>query len=319
MVGATSLMAESKARRAFLKRNGLMRVGSSVVRDGQPIPSDEIDTLQKDWDAEWERNKDRWIAEASGLGHADRETYWSLDQAEVWAFTRDSALVSWASKPSNFINRRPISRIAHALTLAKAAGRDVNAELWRASGRPPQFLAEVLSAEKIENELIVKLPPFDDSDDDESWTRLALFPIREYLVDLMRSGTIASLWKPPGEVRFQDLSAADWKALEISERGGVLVAVSQEPDLREKCLLVLVSREDVQREFPSAPAPDLKGILSDAIRGNPNLGQRGAFKIARDAGAKEPRKKIRDFLKTLGGSKKPGPKGPRKNCATPPA
>ena len=149
MVGATSLMAESKARRAFLKRNGLMRVGSSLVRDGQPVPSDEIDTLQKDWDAEWERNKDRWIAEASGLGHADRETYWSLDQAEVWAFTRDSALVSWASKPSNFINRRPISRIAHALTLVRAAGRDLNAELWQASGRPPQFLAEVLSAEKI--------------------------------------------------------------------------------------------------------------------------------------------------------------------------
>jgi hypothetical protein len=219
MVGATSLMAESKARRAFLKRNGLMRVGSSLVRDGQPVPSDEIDTLQKDWDAEWERNKDRWIAEASGLGHADRETYWSLDQARVWAFTRDSALVSWASKPSNFINRRPISRIGFALTLAKAAGRDVNAELWRASGRPPQFLAEVLSAEKIENELIVKLPPFDDSDDDESWTRLALFPINEYLVDLLRSDRIASRWKPPGEVRFQALSAADWKALEISERG----------------------------------------------------------------------------------------------------
>lgn len=322
MVGATSLMAESKARRAFLKRNGLMRVGSSLVRDGQPVPSDEIDTLQKDWDAEWERNKDRWIAEASGLGHADRETYWSLDQAVVWAFTRDSALVSWASKPSNFINRRPISRIAHALTLAKAAGRDVNAELWRASGRPPQFLAEVLSAEKIENELIVKLPPFDDSDDDESWTRLALFPINEYLVDLLRSDRIASRWKPPGEVRFQGLSAADWKALEISERGGVLVAVSQEPDLREKCLLVLVSREDVQREFPSAPAPsapDLKAILSEAIRMKPNLGQREAVKIARDAGAKEPREKILDSLKTLGGSRKPGPKGPRKNCATPPA
>ena len=155
----------------------------------------------------------------------------------------------------------------------------------------------------------------------KSWTRLALFPIREYLVDLLRSGAIASLWKRPGEVQFQDLSAADWKALEISERGGVLVAVSQEPDLREKCLLVLVSREDVQREFPSAPAPpaDLKAILSDAIRGNPNLGQRGAFKIARDAGAKEPRKKILDLLKTLGGASKPGPKGPRKNCATPPA
>jgi hypothetical protein len=322
MVGATSLMAESKARRAFLKRNGLMRVGSSLVRDGQPVPSDEIDTLQKDWDAEWERNKDRWIAEASGLGHADRETYWSLDQAVVWAFTRDSALVSWASKPSNFINRRPISRIGFALTLAKAAGRDVNAELWRASGRPPQFLAEVPSAEKIENELIVKLPPFDDSDDDESWTRLALFPINEYLVDLLRSDRIASRWKPPGEVRFQALSAADWKALEISESGGVLVAVSQEPDLREKCLNVLVSREDVQREFPSAPAPsapDLKAILSEAIRMKPNLGQREAVEIARDAGAKEPRKKIRDLLKTLGGSRKRGPKGPRKNCATPPA
>ena len=98
--------------------------------------------------------------------------------------------------------------------------------------------------------------------------------------------------------------------------------MSQEPDLREKCLCVLVSREDVQREFPSAPAPsapDLKAILSEAIRMKPNLGQREAFKIARDAGAKEPREKILDFLKTLGGASKRGPKGPRKNCATPPA
>jgi hypothetical protein len=320
MVDATSPMAEWKARRAFLKRNGLMRVRSSLVRDGQPVPSDEIDTLQKDWDAEWERNKDRWIAEA---GHAHRETYWSLDQAVVWALTRDSAVVSWASKPSNFIN--PVllaSRIALAQTLAKAAGRDVNAELWQASGRPPQFLADVLSAEKIENELIVKLPSFDDSDDAESWTRLALFPIQEYLVDLLRSGPIASLGKRSHEVRFQGLSAADWKALEISESGGVLVAVSQEPDLREKCLNVLVSREDVQREFPAVPAPcapDLKARLSDAIRVDPNLGQREAVKIARDAGAKEPREKILDLLKTLGGSSKRGPKGPRKNCATPSA
>ena len=279
-----------------------MRVGSSLVRDGQPVPSDEIDTLQKDWDAEWERNKDRWIAEASGLGHAHRETYWSLDQAVVWAFTRDSALV----------NRVLLtSRIGLALTLVKAAGRDVNAELWQASGRPPQFLADVLSAEKIENELIVKLPPFDDSDDAESWTRLALFPIHEYLVDLLRSGTIASLWKPPREVRFQGLSAADWKALEISKRGGVLVAVSQEPDLREKCLYVLVSREDVQREFPSVPAPcapDLEAILSDAIRRDPNLGQREAVKIARDAGAKEPREKILDFVKNSRRLKQTGPK-----------
>jgi hypothetical protein len=29
----------------------------------------------------------------------------------------------------------------------------------------------------------------------------------------------------------------------------------------------------------------------------PNLGQRGAVEIARDAGAKEPREKIRDLLK----------------------
>ena len=113
---------------------------------------------------------------------------------------------------------------------------------------------------------------------------------------------------------------ADWKALNIRERGRLGRRVPRAGPC-EKCLCVLVSREDVQREFPYAEpsAPDLKAILSEAIRREPNLGQREAFKIARDAGAKEPRKKILDLLKTLGGSRKPGPKGPRKNCATPPA
>ena len=52
---------------------------------------------------------------------------------------------------------------------------------------------------------------------------------------------------------------------------------------------------------------------------NPKLTQDEALKIARDAGAIEPREIIRDMHRSLGGSRKPGPRGPRKNRAGPAA
>jgi hypothetical protein len=64
---------------------------------------------------------------------------------------------------------------------------------------------------------------------------------------------------------------------------------------------------------------DLEAVLREALHKNPNLTQVEALGIARDAGAIEPRDKIRAMHTSLGGSTKPGPRGPRKNRAGPAA
>jgi len=70
---------------------------------------------------------------------------------------------------------------------------------------------------------------------------------------------------------------------------------------------------------PLISAPSLEAVLRESLRDNPNLTQEEALKIARDSGVVESREKIRKALKSLGGSTKPGPRGPRKNRAAPAA
>ena len=118
----------------------------------------------------------------------------------------------------------------------------------------------------------------------------------------------------------------DLAAPELYRRGlsAADLATRAEPEFRE----LLVRREDVLRVFPenagetedqSVSPCDLEAVLREAIDQNPKLTQEQALKIARDAGAIEPREKIRDMLKSLGGSTKPGPRGPRQNRAGPAA
>ena len=118
----------------------------------------------------------------------------------------------------------------------------------------------------------------------------------------------------------------DLAAPELYRRGlsTADLATRAKPEFRE----LLVRREDVLRVFPenagatedqSVSPCDLEAVLREAIDQNPKLTQEEALKIARDAGAIEPREKIRDMLKSLGGSTKPGPRGPRKNRAGPAA
>lgn len=68
-------------------------------------------------------------------------------------------------------------------------------------------------------------------------------------------------------------------------------------------------------EKPDAGNPpvqfDLEAVLREALHKNPKLTQLEALRIARDVGAIEPREKIREMLKSLGGLSKPGPRGPR--------
>jgi hypothetical protein len=107
-------------------------------------------------------------------------------------------------------------------------------------------------------------------------------------------------------------------------------ATRDKPVFRE----LRVRREDVLRAFPgnsgaiedrsvpenagatkdqSVSPCDLEAVLREALHKNPKLTQLEALGIARDAGAIEPRDKIREKLRSLGGSTKRGPRGPRKN------
>ena len=147
--------------------------------------------------------------------------YWSLDQAKAWALTRHPELVSWAAKPANF-KGAPVAlaaRIGLYLERARRQGQDVNAELWRTSGRPPPIES---SSARNEPEGLREHGP-DDSQgqeqpegDESDLARLPLFPIEDHLVQLLRAGRIKSLGKRPSERRRQELSAADWMGLEIA-------------------------------------------------------------------------------------------------------
>ena len=155
------------------------------------------------------------------------------------------------------------------------------------------------------------------------------FPTIRYLEHLFRTGVLCAIANRPGEPKAYELSKLDWAGLEIasgrdSRRLGVWrignVSMEGGGDFEN----VRVEREAVLRVFPAewsetAVAADLKSILREALRDNPNLTQTEAEKIARDRGAIETREKIRDVLKNLGGSTKPGPRGPRKNRAGPAA
>jgi hypothetical protein len=71
-------------------------------------------------------------------------------------------------------------------------------------------------------------------------------------------------------------------------------------------------RKDMRRLWPSGP--DLRALLVTAIKDKGSiLTQVEAWNIAQNAGSNKRRDQVIKLLKSLGGSEKPGPKGPRKN------
>ena len=180
--------------------------------------------------------------------------YWSLDQAKAWALTRHPELVSWAAKPANFKGAPAAlaARIGLYLERARRQGQDLNAELWRASGR--RLPIDSSSARDDEPESLSENRPEESQrqeqpeGDESARARHPLFPIEDHLVQLLRAGRIKSLGKRPSERRHQELSAADWMGLEIAELVGLSVAKSE-----ATCLFVMLSQPDVLREFPALP------------------------------------------------------------------
>jgi hypothetical protein len=118
------------------------------------------------------------------------------------------------------------------------------------------------------------------------------------------------------------IEAHEWASHQLEIRRNLLATPTRkEPERLPPILDVLVSAEDLKRECAAMlasetlAAPDLESMLRELRLKNPNLTQTAAEKIARERGALGRRQQFRDLWKTLGGSSKPGPRGPRKNRA----
>lgn len=86
---------------------------------------------------------------------AFEEPFWNLDQLRAWAQTRDPELVRQAALASNVNSGVIAFSILHAATRLKRAGRDVDAELWQASGweRPKEAYIAPLVIEGMARKL----------------------------------------------------------------------------------------------------------------------------------------------------------------------
>ena len=87
------------------------------------------------------------------------DLFWNLDQIRGWACSRDPEVVRFAADGLRAApDRSSLSidvRTAHAVEKAKQAGRDVNLELWNASGWPLPDSAHVAptAMEQLADEL----------------------------------------------------------------------------------------------------------------------------------------------------------------------
>ena len=68
------------------------------------------------------------------------DLFWNLDQIRGWAETRNPELVRAAALPKYGMPKKTLEiavRSTHTATDIRRPGRDVDAELWAASGWPP--------------------------------------------------------------------------------------------------------------------------------------------------------------------------------------
>jgi hypothetical protein len=91
------------------------------------------------------------------------DPFWNLDQVCAWACTRDPEVVRFAAagtrRGSPKSTRAINIRSAHAALKSKQAGRDVNLELWLASGWPMPENAYIapMAVERLANDLGVPI------------------------------------------------------------------------------------------------------------------------------------------------------------------
>ena len=140
--------------------------------------------------------------------------------------------------------------------------------------------------------------------------------LSEGLEKALRGGTITATGLPLSESIRKPIAAFEWQDLTMFDsnqdqdrvcRNGVQAAYDD----------VTLRRDAVLRLWPRPVCKvALEPLLRDAVTRNGGpIPQTEAIKIARKAHATETREEIRQLLEAIQGKQKPGPKGPRKNCA----
>jgi hypothetical protein len=253
------------------------------------------------------------------------------------ALTRDPDLVRVAALPHvdvQQINSGLIAfRILHAATKLKADGRDVDAELWRASGMdPPKKLyslprapfcnakeSEIAANElPFEKQLEIRRPiaPSESAGTDVSGEvqgpphilRRKDFPAEDYLLSCFRVGRLSAIGSLPGQLGWREISREDWAGLRIAIGGDArrlavwkigTSTVHGHGDFEN----VRVGRKAIFELFP-VDAPKAILTLDEVLKLAANqaggtLTQAKAEKIARGAGVYSSRDEVCGALKRL--------------------
>jgi hypothetical protein len=191
--------------------------------------------------------------------------YWTVQQAIDWSRCRDAALV----EQSSGVNRDALDvKVAMATSKAKAKGRDLKAELWRASAwampSPPGEIRAIPFTSRDPVEDLDTITVFDVKMEgrtlefsnvrEEAQDRLRVFPIKDYLTWLARQGRLTALGKrpPPRRGGWEPLPPHVWNDLEIRYRGEIPVAAATLFGEEGEYYLVQFLRADVLREFPAS-------------------------------------------------------------------
>jgi hypothetical protein len=275
------------------------------------------------------------------------DPHWNLDQVRTWTTTRDPELVRKAALPSSTamaVNSGLLAMYAvHTQARMKAAGRDIDAELWAMSGsaapRTPYRLpivlfryAKELDVSRVPNsQTEVIMPKMTDNEGDKEIqgppqiVQRGCFPIEDFLLKCFRNGKLKAFGFLRGESVARELSCKDWAGLTIAVGGDLLRltvwrngnrrTVDGPGDIENVC----VSRDDVLALFP-AEAQKAIVTLDEVLRAAANqsggkLTQITAEKMAREAGVFTTREELRDTIKRLEIQDKGGRKKTRRAAA----
>jgi hypothetical protein len=258
------------------------------------------------------------------------DPFWNLDQIRGWAETRNPELVCAAALPKYGMPKRTLEIAVHSTHTATdiwRSGRDVDAELWAASGWPPpesRFTAPPFLAAYAEKHGI---PPYQAAFNKNVHVIRPWEPAVDALLEAWASA--------PSDLQeilstlFRGRSGDDWGGLEIAvggdqERLGVWMRGQIKTTGRGDFEYVRVARAEILQEFP-AQSPEAVCLQPRAVTDDEiceiikAASERNGGFIAQNAGAELvqqlfpqiSRDRARRLVKQVTRSDRPGPKGPR--------
>ena len=266
------------------------------------------------------------------------EPYWDLDQVLAWAGTRDANVVRFAMPAGGQATRAIAATVVKAARLEER-GRDIDRELWRASGW-----------DRERHRKVAYQSPFPSEGHDAARDRephgppqelgFYPFPTEEYVLFLLREGRLTASGSLPSEVLGRQISSVEWRGLELSidpshSRVGVfkLNSKSRSSAPKQRSVVfenVRIPRDEILGLFPADPPKvehSTKSNVSDesvlaliraAICRSENDGfvsQEKGAEIVRKTYPNFDKKRAMSLVKRLTGNTKPGPRGPRKKRA----